>query len=161
MSTNTRHIPVTTVTSPARRATLQVSRWVLMILGGIAAFMGLFILVGDEEQYIGIGGDYSWQVGLVDPLWGWGLLIGGALFLIGGVLLVLRDRGRRPVPGEVESSPGVDLLVHSVIFVLVNSFLWIQDIVVTGELNYALWVTLPWAVGLGIHALTVVLDKRR
>ena len=42
-----------------------------------------------------------------------------------------------------------------------NSFLWIQDIVITGGLNYALWVTLPWAVGLGIHALTVVLDKRR
>ena len=161
MSTNYRQIPVTTTTSTVRRASLQVSRWVLMILGGIAAFMGLFILVGDEEQYIGIGGDYSWQVGMVDPLWGWGLLIGGALFLIGGVLLVLRDRGRKPTAGEVESSPGVDLLVHSIIFVLVNSFLWIQDIVVTGGLNYALWVTLPWAVGLGIHALTVVLDKRR
>ena len=96
MSTNTRHIPVTTVTSPARRASLQVSRWVLMILGGIAAFMGLFILVGDEEQYIGLGGDYSWQVGLVDPLWGWGLLIGGALFVIGGVLL----RAARPGPAS-------------------------------------------------------------
>lgn len=161
MTTNYRQIPVTTTTSPARRAGLQVTRIVLMILGGIAAFMGMFILVGDDEQYIGMGGDYSWQVGAVDPLWGWGLLIGGALFVIGGIMLVLRDRGQKAVEGAVESSPGVDLLVHSIIFVLVNSFLWIQDIVITGGLNYALWVTLPWAVGLGIHAVSVILDKRR
>jgi len=161
MTTSYQPTRTTTTSSPVRRASLQVTRWVLMVLGGIAAFVGLFILVGGDEQYVGIGGDFSWQVGTIDPLWGGGLLIGGALVLLGGVLLVLRDRGRQSVPGEAESSPVVDLIMHTTIFVVVNSFLWVQDIVVTGGVNYVVWVTIPWAVGLGIHALTVALAKRR
>jgi hypothetical protein len=51
--------------------------------------------------------------------------------------------------------------MHTIIFVVVNSFLWVQDIVVTGGVNYVVWVTIPWAVGLGLHALTVALAKRR
>lgn len=161
MTTNYRPAPTPTVSSPVRRASLQVTRWVLMILGGIAAFMGLFILIGEDEQYIGIGGDVSWQVGTIDPLWGWGLLIGGALVAVGGVLLMLRDRGRKDLTGAVETSPVADLVAHAIIFLLVNSFLWVQSIVITGGVGYVIWVTLPWAVGLGIHAVSVALDRRR
>ncbi len=33
------------------------------IVGGIAAFLGLFILFGPEDEYVGLGGDFSWRVG--------------------------------------------------------------------------------------------------
>ena len=66
--------------------------WILGIGGTIAVFMGLFILVASEDQYVGIGGDWSWRVGDITPEWGIGLLIGGivALLILGVGALVRR-----------------------------------------------------------------------
>ena len=57
----------------------------LGIVGGIAAFVGGFILLGDDRGTVDIGGMVSWQVSEIDPLWGYGLLIGGALALLGAL----------------------------------------------------------------------------
>ena len=65
----------------------------LGIVGGIAAFVGGFILLGDDRGTVDIGGMVSWQVSEIDPLWGYGLLIGGALALLGALVLALRHRG--------------------------------------------------------------------
>jgi hypothetical protein len=46
------------------------------------------------------------------------------------------------------------------VFVIVNALLWVRDIV-TGALNDALRVTIPWAIGLGAHALVTYLEARR
>lgn len=53
------------------------------------------------------------------------------------------------------------LLWHAGVFVLVNAFLWIQDIAAGGGLEYAYWTTIPWALGLGFHALAYFLGERR
>ncbi len=154
-------VPVTVrPSSPATRAALSVSRWVLAIVGGIAAFLGGFILLGGDNQYVGLGGDLSWRVSEIDPMWGWGLLIGGAVFLVGGILLFLRDRGTQDTGAAAIESPGLDLAAHAVIFTLVNSLLWAQDVLVTGGVNYVLWVTIPWAVGLGIQAVGYLVGRR-
>ena len=65
----------------------------LGIVGGIAAFVGGFILLADDQGTVDIGGMVSWQVSEIDPLWGYGLLIGGALALLGALVLALRHRG--------------------------------------------------------------------
>ena len=52
------------------------------------------------------------------------------------------------------------LLWHAGVFVVVNAFLWIQDIVAGGGLEYAYWTTLPWGAGLAIHALAYFLGER-
>ncbi len=44
------------------------------------------------------------------------------------------------------------LLVHTVVFVLVNAFLWIQDLLAGGGIDWAYWTTIPWGIGLAIHA---------
>ncbi len=36
------------------------------------AFLGVFILVADEDQYVGIGGDLSWRVGDISSAWATG-----------------------------------------------------------------------------------------
>ncbi|MEN8114825.1 MAG: hypothetical protein ABFS21_10605 [Actinomycetota bacterium] len=71
----------------------SVVAWVLAIGGTVSAFMGLFILLASEDQYVGIGGDWSWRVGDITPEWGIGLLIGGiAALLILGVWTLARRR---------------------------------------------------------------------
>lgn len=50
------------------------------------------------------------------------------------------------------------LIWHAAIFVLVNMFIWIQD-VVSGGVDYAYWVTAPWALGLAFHAISYNLDR--
>ncbi|MFM7210697.1 MAG: 2TM domain-containing protein [Actinomycetota bacterium] len=57
-------------------------------------------------------------------------------------------------------SPGVDLLAHAAIFTLINALLWVQDFIITGGINYVLWVTLPWAVGLTAHAVAYLVGRR-
>ncbi len=52
------------------------------------------------------------------------------------------------------------LLWHLGAYVVVNAFLWIQDIVAGGGLEYAYWVTIPWGVGLAFHALAYFLGER-
>ena len=46
-----------------------------------------------------------------------------------------------------------DLLWHSGIFVVVNAFLWVQDAVAGGGIEYAYWTTIPWAFGLLLFTL--------
>ena len=65
----------------------------LGVVGGIAAFVGGFILLADDRGTVDIGGMVSWQVSEIHPLWGYGLLIGGALALLGALVLALRHRG--------------------------------------------------------------------
>ena len=45
------------------------------------------------------------------------------------------------------------LIWHAGIFLVVNAFLWLQDIAVGGGVEYAYWTTIPWGAGLAIHAL--------
>ena len=43
--------------------------------------------------------------------------------------------------------------MHGTAFAIVNAFLWLQDIVAGGGLEYAYWPTIPWGIGLIAHAL--------
>ena len=147
-------------TSPVRHATLAVTRWVLAVVGGISTFLGAFILLGGDDQWVGIGGDVSWRVGDIDPLWGWGLLVGGAAFLIGGIALILRDRATASAGTQPDASPGADLAAHAVIFTLVNTLLWVQSILITGTVSYVLLVTVPWGIGLAVQAAAYVMGRR-
>lgn len=141
------------VRAELRRAGYRVTEWVLAILGVIGSAVGLLILVGPDDQYVGLGGEASWAIGEIAPAWGYGMLLGGVVMLIIAAILALRDQGRRGA-GTPESGWG-DVLAHSVAFVLVNASLWIQDIALGDGLNYAYWVTIPWAIGLTAHAVAV------
>ena len=138
----------------------RVTEWVMGIVGGIATFLGLFILFGGENEYLGLGGDsLTWRVGDIESGWGYGLAIGGVVLLLATLALVVWDvrnpRVRRP------QSEFAGLMWHTGIFVVVNAFLWIQDIAAGGGLEYAFWTTIPWGAGLIIHALTYVFGGRR
>ena len=130
---------------------VRVTKWVVGIVGGIAAFLGLFIMFGPENEYLGLGGDtLTWRVGDIEAAWGYGLLIAGVVLLAATVALMMGDvrhpRARR------EQSEFAGLMWHTAIFVVVNAFLWIQDIAAGGGLEYAYWISIPWAVGLLSHA---------
>lgn len=131
--------------------------WLFGIGGAIAVFLGVFILVAGEEQSIGIGGELSWRVGDIDPAWGFGLLIGGALLLAITVGVVIS--GAREEHTRTQMSRRAELFWHAGIFVVVNAFIWIQDIATGDGIGYAYWITIPWAVGLAVHALTVYLGR--
>lgn len=60
----------------------RITEWLLGIVGGISAFLGLFILFAGDNQYVGLDGDLSWRVGDISPAWAYGLLIGGGLLLL-------------------------------------------------------------------------------
>jgi hypothetical protein len=128
-----------------------ISGWLLGEVGGIGVLLGGFILVASEDQYVGIGGDLSWRVGDIDPIVAVGLVLGGfALALAGLRLVIVGSRAPRPA---VQDTGLRDLALHAVAFTIVNAFLWIQDIAIGGGLEYAYWVTIPWGIGLAIHAL--------
>ena len=54
-----------------------------------------------------------------------------------------------------------DLIWHSGIFVVVNAFLWVQDAVAGGGIEYAYWTTIPWAFGLLLHSLAFFSERSR
>lgn len=148
-----------TTSSPPARTTSQhpagrypVTRRVLMIIGGIAAFLGLFILFGSENQSIGLGGEVSWQVNEIAPAWGYALLVTGLVLLAGGLALAARDR-RLPA-GSDEGSGWHDVAAHAGIFLVVNAFLWAQDFALGGGLDYAYWITIPWGIGLALQMIS-------
>lgn len=147
--------------SAVRRAGFQVTEWVLGIVGAIAAFVGAFILLGSEDQYVGLGGEVSWAVSEIDPTWGWGLLLTGGIFVITGIALALRDRRRTDLGIETARTGWADVLVHTVVFLGVNGFLWAQDIALGEGLNYAYWVTIPWGIGLIAHAVATYNEQGR
>lgn len=139
-------------------ATLRASEWLLAILGGIAAFVGLFILFGSEDQSIGLGGDLSWTASEFASGWGYGLLAGGIVAVVGAGLLLRYDRHTGYVH---EHTPEGDLVTHAIAFTVVNAFLWIQDFAIGDGLNYAYWVTIVWGIGLLAHAYSVFFGKSR
>jgi hypothetical protein len=75
-------------------ATLRVGEWFLAVVGGIAAFLGGFVLVAPESSTVSVwfGGDYSWTVAELGNGWGYGLLAGGLVALVAGGLLLRQDR---------------------------------------------------------------------
>jgi hypothetical protein len=135
-----------------------VTEVLLAILGIASLVTGVFILVGDETQWVGFGGDLSWQVGEIPPEVGYGLAIGGGVLLVVALALVLAGR-RSAARAEARERPLRDLVVHATVFLLVNAFLWAQDIVAGGGLEYAYWTTIPWVVGLAAHALATYLGR--
>ena len=154
--------PSTTTPAPrANRTGFRVTEWVLGIVGAIAAFVGAFILLGGDDQSVGLGGEVSWRVGDIDQAWGFGLLIAGAVALVVAIALAIRDRTHRTA-GEAAARSGMsDVLTHAVIFLVVNAFLWMQDFALGGWLDYAYWITIPWGIGLVIHAVTVHREESR
>lgn len=52
------------------------------------------------------------------------------------------------------------LLWHTAAFVVVNGFLWIQDLVTGGGLEYAYWPTIGWGIGLGFHYAAYFIEER-
>lgn len=136
------------------RARFRVTGWVLGVLGAIVTFLGAFILLASDEQSLGLGGQASWQVGEIDPAWGYGLLAVGVLALLATLGLVLRARSLPPAPTAEPRSGWGDVATHTAVFLVVNAFLWTQDIALGDGLNYAYWVTIPWGIGLAAHALT-------
>ena len=149
-----------TTTAPLRRTGYRVTEMVLGIVGAIAAFVGSFILLGGEDQSVGLGGEASWTVGEIDPAWGYGLLIGGVVAILAALGLALRDR-RHPTQEQGTGSGWGDVIAHGVIFVLVNAFLWLQDIALGGGVDYAYWVTIPWGIGLAAQIVAVSRAERR
>ena len=149
-------------TSPAGRSTggrtprarFPVTGWVLGIIGAIATFLGAFILLAGDEQSVGLGGQASWQVSEIDPAWGVGLLTGGVLVLLVSLVRALRAPDVPTAPVAEPRSGWGDVAAHAGIFLVVNAFLWVQDIALGDGLNYAYWVTIPWGIGLAAHALT-------
>lgn len=71
----------------------EIAETVAVVAGAIAAFAGLFILLGGEDQYLGLSGDLSWRVSDVPSAWAFGLLASGLVLLLGvAVSVVLRRR---------------------------------------------------------------------
>lgn len=140
-------------------AGLRVSETVLAILGGVAVFLGAFILLAGDDQYVGLGGEASWRVGDIALAWGIGLLAVGVVVAVLDAALVRSDR-RRPV-SATRTSTNADLAVHATVFVLVNALVWAQDIALGGGVNYAWWLTIPWGIGLGIHAYVALAGTDR
>ena len=134
------------------------AEWLLGIVGGISTFLGLFILFADADQYVGIGGDLSWRVGDISSGWAYGLLAGGVVLLAFALAMVYNARGRRH---RTDSTDLTDLMWHAGIFLVVNAFLWAQDIIVGGGLDYAYWATIPWGIGLATHAAVYYSSRGR
>jgi 2TM domain len=132
----------------------RVSEWVLGIVGACVALLGVFILYGGEDQYVGMGGDLSWRVGDIASWWGYGMVVVGLVLLVVAAVVAIRDlrhpEARKPM-SEFQA-----LIMHIVVFTIVNAFLWLQDIATGDGLNYAYWVTIPWGVGLIAHIVAYV-----
>lgn len=133
---------------------LRVSEAVLGIVGVVAVFVGTVILLAGDDQYIGLGGDASWRVGDIALAWGYGLLAAGVVVVLVDAALVRWDRHQGATAAVAQRSRA-DLALHGTVFVLVNAFIWIQDIAIGGGVNYAWWITIPWGVGLAVHAVAV------
>lgn len=130
--------------------------WLLGIFGAISLFVGLFVMFGSADSSIGIGGDLSWQVGEISDAWMYGLLIGGGLAVVLALGIMLFGPRHEMTP----SSGFSELMWHLGAFLVVNAFVWTQDAVIGGGIDYAYWLTIPWGIGLAIHALTFYLGRR-
>ncbi len=122
--------------------------WLMGVFGGVAALLGFFIMFGPEDDYVGLGGDFAWQVGDISSVWMFGLLFGGFGLLAGALFMVIEGRSRI---SKTSTARG-DLLWHTGVFILVNAFVWAQDFALGTGLDYAYLMTIPWGIGLAIHA---------
>ncbi len=70
---------------------------------------------------------------------------------------------RRTMTAEERAEQRVEerkgLMIHSVVFVLVNALLWAQDLIAGGGLDWAYWTTIAWGIGLAIHASVYVMSN--
>ena len=132
--------------------------WTVGIIGGIGLFLGLVALLASDETSIGLGGDWSWEVGEISTGAKYGVLVGGLVLLGLATMMIVLGR-RRPAPAAAVGSARSHLIWHAGIFLLVNAFLWVQDIANGDGLNYAHWTTIPWAIGLGVHALVFMREQ--
>lgn len=137
----------------------RISEWTLGIVGAIAAFMGALILLAGEDQYVGLGGSLTWRIGDIAAGWSYGLLAAGIALLLGSLAIALWAR-RHPRSHEA-SSERAGVITHIIVFVVVNGFLWIQDAVSGGGLEYAQWTTIPWGIGLVTHIVAYLSRGRR
>jgi hypothetical protein len=131
-----------------------VSAVVVTIPGAVWALLGGMILLGGDDQHIELGGDLSWRAGDISQWWGSGLLAVAAAFLLGAVAL----RRHRPAGGG--SAAWSDLLVHGVVFLLVDAYRWAQHPALGGGVDRAHRVAIPWAIGLIGPAVTVPASRR-
>jgi len=129
--------------------------WLLALIGGVATFLGLFILFGNEDEYVGLGGDWAWQVGEIGSVLALSILIGGLMAL--AIVVRMTIQGRRM--GPVTTTPVQDLMFHAGVFAVVNAYIWVQDYALGTGLDYAHWVTIPWGIGLAVHAFTTFTAK--
>ena len=135
----------------------RIAGLVLWIGGGLAAFLGLFLLLGPEEEYLGLGGDLSWRVGDVHLAGGYGLAAAGLAALVGALVMTLRMRAAP----KIETTAREVLTTHAVVFAVVNLFVWLQDIALGDGVNEAYWVTITWGLGLLAHATAYFSERRR
>ena len=131
------------------------AEWMTGIVGGLATFLGLFIYFGSDTRSIGLGGEWSWTVGEIDPMWAYGFMIGGVVLLAATWWMVTVGRERTPAA----ATPTTILAQHTVIFALVNAIVWLQDYAMGDGLDYALWLTVPWGVALLAHAWYAFRDE--
>ncbi len=136
---------------------IRATEWILGGVGALAVFLGLFVLLAGEDQYLGFGGS-AWRVGDISAAWSYGLLIGGVALLAVAVALEARDL--RHARSNKRQSELAGLLTHVAIFTAVNALLWIEDIATGGGLDYAYWVTIPWGIGLLAHAVAYTVGAR-
>jgi hypothetical protein len=138
---------------------VRVSEWVLGIAGAFASFLGLFILLAGDDQYLGIIGTWPGRVGDIASSWGYGLVIVGVALLVAATVVTLWDL--RHGLEHRQQSEYAGLLTHIFVFLGVNAFLWAQDILAGGGLEYAWLVTLPWGIGLLCHIGAYVVGTHR
>ena len=133
----------------------------LGILGVICLTVGVVIMVADDDQFVGPGGDLSWRVGDIPAMAAWGLLIGGVVLLV--VMGAMIWAGRSTTAGRVQPAdrPRQELIAHAMAFTIVNAVLWLQDIAAGGGLEYAYWTTIPWGIGLIAHAVAYTTGQRK
>ena len=77
--------PAVTSRTPGWRKGLERA---LLIVGGIALFLGLFITFAGDDHTIGIG-VWSWETGEITAPWQYGLLIGGAVLVVTSLALIV------------------------------------------------------------------------
>lgn len=133
----------------------------LGVLGVVCLAVGVVILVADDDQYVGLGGDLSWRVGDIPAVAASGLLVGGGVLL--AVMVGMLWAGRSAAVGRTATRDRSrqELAIHATAFVIVNAFLWLQDIAAGGGLEYAYWTTIPWGIGLAAHALAYLSTRNR
>jgi protein-S-isoprenylcysteine O-methyltransferase Ste14 len=144
-------------TDRTRGSGWSMAEWFMGIVGGIALFLGFFVMLGPEDEFIGLGGDLSWRVGDISAAWMFGLLIIGAAMVAGMVAMIVAGRNRvRIMSTQLET-----LLLHTGVFMIVNAFVWAQDYALGDGLNYAYWLTIPWGIALIGHAVAYFVRGRR